>query len=250
MRSPFSIMDLPSGINPQGVIDRRQQVLRGDRILLRKRGDLVAAAVDLSAVDAAASQQRRLAWPPMFPALRRVDLGRPPEFAAAMISIGFLIPVWPTGVDGAVRINIISFLVYPLAEPQRMRRDEEMKLMNLPLWQIEALDSQARPAKEPALFADALVPAFQKVRRAHGRLVQRIALLRHVEALRLYAAEHKGTFPAKLSEIPVPLPDDPFTGKPFRYEVSGATAHLRGSPPLGEEKNAAFNLHYEVTLHK
>ena len=68
------------------------------------------------------------------------------------------------------------------------------------------------------------------------RLDQRIALLRHVEALRLYAAEHDGTLPAKLSEISVPLPDDPFTGKPFRYEVAGDTAHLRGSPPLGEEQ--------------
>ena len=38
------------------------------------------------------------------------------------------------------------------------------------------------------------------VRRAQGRLDQRIALLRHVEALRLYAAEHDGTLPAKLSD--------------------------------------------------
>jgi hypothetical protein len=48
----------------------------------------------------------------------------------------------------------------------------------------------------------------------------------------------------------VPLPDDPFTGGPFRYEVDGATAHLRGSPPRGEEKNPEFNVHYEVTLRK
>jgi hypothetical protein len=48
----------------------------------------------------------------------------------------------------------------------------------------------------------------------------------------------------------VSLPNDPFTGKPFRYEVSGSTAHLRGSPPPAEEKNPAFNLHYEVTIQK
>jgi hypothetical protein len=46
----------------------------------------------------------------------------------------------------------------------------------------------------------------------------------------------------------VPLPDDPFTGKPFRYELIGTTAHLRGSPPPGMEKEPAFNIHYEVTL--
>ena len=73
------------------------------------------------------------------------------------------------------------------------------------------------------------------VRRAQARLDQRIALLRHVEALRLYAAEHDGALPANLSEISVPLPDDPFTGKPFRYEVTGDTAHLRGTPPPGAE---------------
>ena len=90
----------------------------------------------------------------------------------------------------------------------------------------------------------------QRVRRAQARLDQRIALLRHVEALRLYAAEHNGTLPAKLSDISVPLPDDPFTGKPFRYEVIGNTAHLRGTPPAGEENDPVFNIHYEVTVQK
>ncbi len=69
------------------------------------------------------------------------------------------------------------------------------------------------------------MPATKAVRRAQARLDQRIALLRHVEALRLHAAEHDGKLPAKLSEVSVPLPDDPVTGKPFRYELTGATAH-------------------------
>ncbi len=59
-------------------------------------------------------------------------------------------------------------------------------------------------------------------------LEQQIALLRHVEALRLFAAEHDGKLPATLSDISVPLPLDPVTGKPFVYTVTGATAHLRG----------------------
>jgi hypothetical protein len=66
----------------------------------------------------------------------------------------------------------------------------------------------------------------------------------------MYAAEHDGKLPAKLSDLPVPVPDDPFTGKPFRYEVDGATAHLRGSPPREQEKNPAYNLHYEITIQK
>jgi hypothetical protein len=130
------------------------------------------------------------------------------------------------------------------------RFDDMCKAMALPVWRIEAITGQAEAKKEPSLLADALSPATKAVRRARGRLEQRFALLRHVEALRLYAAEHNGTLPAKLSDISVPLPEDPFTGKPFRYEVGGGTAHLRGSPPSGEETNVHFNIHYEISIQK
>ncbi len=130
------------------------------------------------------------------------------------------------------------------------RIDDVMKIINLPAWQAEPLANQNKLAREPALFADALVPGVYATRPAQARLDQQIALLRHVEALRLYAAEHNGAFPAKLSDFSVPLPDDPFTGKPFRYELDGATAHLRGSPPADEQKTPQFNLHYEVTVRK
>jgi hypothetical protein len=131
-----------------------------------------------------------------------------------------------------------------------VRFDDMMKLLNLPIWQIEAPPPKDKTSRGQSLFADALVPVVYTVRHIQGRLDQRIALLRHVEALRLYADGHKGTLPANLSEIPVPLPVDPFTGKPFRYEVQGNTAHLRGTPPPGEEKNASYNIHYEVTLQQ
>ena len=117
------------------------------------------------------------------------------------------------------------------------RFDDIVKTITLPAWQAEALVARSRSGREPALLADVLVEGVYGVRRKQARMEQRIALLRHVEALRLYAAEHDGKLPASLSDIPVPLPDDPFTGKPFRYEVTGNTAHLRGSPPSGEEKN-------------
>jgi hypothetical protein len=131
-----------------------------------------------------------------------------------------------------------------------VRRDDLMKTVPLPAWQAEALVARIKAKKDPSLFADDLMPSVVDVRRAQVRLDQRIALLRHVEALRLFAAEHNGTLPAKLSDVPVPLPDDPFTGKPFRYELNGSAAHLRGSPPPGEEKQPHFNIHYEVTLQK
>ena len=132
-----------------------------------------------------------------------------------------------------------------------VRRDDVMKIMNLPLWQAQSLIAAIIQANEaPSLFAGVLAEGTFNVRKAQARLDQRIALLRHVEALRLHAALHNGSFPAKLSEVSVPLPDDPFTGKPFRYELTGNTAHLRGTPPAGEQNNATFNVHYEVTIQK
>ncbi len=129
------------------------------------------------------------------------------------------------------------------------RLDEIATIAAFPPWQFESL-AEARRAtkKDPALFADALSKVLASAPRAHGRFKQRIALLRHVEALRLYAADHGGALPAELADMSVPLPEDPFTGKPVRYEVTGKSAHLRGSPPAGEQNDVTYRLHYEISL--
>jgi hypothetical protein len=75
-------------------------------------------------------------------------------------------------------------------------------------------------------------------------------LLRYVEALRLYAARHDGKLPAKGSDLTVPPPIDPVTGKPFVYTAEGTTAHLRGGTPPGKDKSAAHQVHYIVTVRK
>lgn len=130
-----------------------------------------------------------------------------------------------------------------------VRRDEYMKLMRLQQWQIDALAPSDKPGKRKALF-ELLLPGLDKVRKAQSRIEQRIGLLRCVEALRLYAADHDGKLPEKLADVAVPLPVDPFTGKAFRYEVQGDTAHLRGTPPRGGENNPGFNVHYVITMRK
>lgn len=132
-------------------------------------------------------------------------------------------------------------------------RDEAMKLASLPCWQAEELAAKARPARERALeqtLFGFLEPATETLRRTQGRLDQRIPLLRHVEALRLYAADHGARPLLQLADLPVPLPSDPFTGKPFPYQVNQTTAHLRGTPPRAEEKKALFNVRYEVTIRR
>jgi hypothetical protein len=130
-----------------------------------------------------------------------------------------------------------------------LRRDEALKLLALAPWQIDALTGGEAAQDGDGLLAD-LLPHIIEVRRAQGRLEQRIGLLRHVEALRLYAAGHDGPLPSKLSDLPVPVPADPFTGKPFDYRAEGTTARLGGSPPRGEEQNPRYNVRYEVTVQK
>jgi hypothetical protein len=131
-----------------------------------------------------------------------------------------------------------------------VRFDDDVKTVSFPFWQVETLAAQIKLKKAPAMFADLLVPITESARRAQWRVDQRIALLRHIEALRLHAAEQQGVLPAKLSDIAVPLPVDPFTGKPFRYELVGNTAHVRGTPPPGQENVPVFNIHYEITMEK
>ncbi len=100
------------------------------------------------------------------------------------------------------------------------------------------------------LREDGVATLLPDVVEIQAKLEPRIALLVCVEALRLYAAEHTGAFPGKLSDLSVPVPADPFTGKPFGYEANGKRAHLRGTPPASEAKSAEFRIHYEITLRE
>jgi hypothetical protein len=131
-----------------------------------------------------------------------------------------------------------------------IQRDERMKLLAVPLWQIDTVaGGEDRASDLDGLFADFL-PHIVKLRRAQGRLTQQVSILRHVEALRLYAAAHDSKLPAKLSDISVPLPVDPVTGQPFVYYVDGAAAHIRGSSLPGDDRDPGYNVHYQVSVQK
>lgn len=123
-------------------------------------------------------------------------------------------------------------------------RDDVMKALALPYWQARKILESIPPIpgnKQTPLVM--LLSSFDKVKKAQARLDQRIALLRCVEALRIYAAEHNGKLPVKLDDIPLPLTVDPATGKSFAYRVEDRTVHLHGEP-LGVE------VRYEITIRK
>ena len=48
----------------------------------------------------------------------------------------------------------------------------------------------------------------------------------------------------------MPLPDDPYTGKPFRYELTGDDGPPSRHSARPTATEPAFNIHYELTIHK
>jgi hypothetical protein len=151
-----------------------------------------------------------------------------------------------------VRVGTFSPAQIILLDEKRafeIRRDENMKLLALPPWQIDWVHAVEAGRGGDGLFAD-LLPDVIQDRQKQGRLERRLALLRHVEALRLYAATHDGKLPPTLAAVGVPLPADPFTGQPFVYAVEAETAHLRGTLPPDGEKGPGSQVRYEVAVRK
>ena len=130
-----------------------------------------------------------------------------------------------------------------------IERDDRLKLLAVPVWQMVA-KSKAAPRFGVSLspLRD-LLPNIEKVRAEEAELERQLALLRYVEAIRLYAAEHDGKAPAAAADFTVPVPLDPVTGKPFVYSAEGPSAHIRGDrPPLAAELGGQAVL-YTVTIH-
>ena len=91
------------------------------------------------------------------------------------------------------------------------------------------------------------MPALYRIRFLSTRLERDIAMLRCVEAIRMYAADHEGKLPGSLAEIrKVPIPLDPVHGGAFKYQVTGGKAVLESPVPPDGGRNDG--LRYEITL--
>ncbi|MGO8746469.1 MAG: hypothetical protein ACLQNE_10805 [Thermoguttaceae bacterium] len=119
-------------------------------------------------------------------------------------------------------------------EVYEVRRDDLLKWFYVPYWraaeEMERLESGIKTASthaEFALLAESLGVDLRNVIYTEARIERQLAVVRVIEAIRLYAAAHGGKLPAKLEEIrEVPLPINPVTGKPFAYHLDGDTAIL------------------------
>jgi hypothetical protein len=144
--------------------------------------------------------------------------------------------------------------------------DEAVKWQSQPYWEaapaLRELDRQRQrrvagvplpgvSASEPALpLARLLSPAVHKVIQARTRVERRLAALRVVEALRLHAVT-TGRLPASLSEVrELPLPPDPFSGRPFEYRLEGDRALLSSAPVEGVPDIPGYKVSYEIRLRR
>jgi hypothetical protein len=131
-----------------------------------------------------------------------------------------------------------------------IERDDRLKLLAVPIWQIAAKSkAPARIGTSLSPLRD-LLPNIEKVRAEEAELERQLALLRYIEAIRLYAAEHDGKAPASVADLAVPLPLDPLTGKPFVYSAAGTVAHIRGDSPVQAAQLGGQAVEYSVTIHK
>jgi hypothetical protein len=123
----------------------------------------------------------------------------------------------------------------------RLMRDSYFKVSYLPY--VDAIrrysESEAtiREGKEgPAALFAILQATTSAAYSAEIRLERHVAMLRTIEAIRMYAAAHDGKLPDSLDAITeVPIPLDPATGKPFPFTREGDVAVLTtpqaGLPP-------------------
>jgi hypothetical protein len=173
-----------------------------------------------------------------------------PESKQALIAEGRK----PEEVEALPALQVV--LIHSLHIYQRLQ-DDLFKSYGLSYWEAQPLMKQAderirqaRRRLEGMPFIDFL-PAIQKVMAAGVRTDRRIAALRCIEAIRIYAAAHDGKLPTTLDAITeVPVPIDPVIGKAFTYRVSGERATLYAPPPPGEQATSHNTLNYELTLRR
>jgi hypothetical protein len=138
----------------------------------------------------------------------------------------------------------------------RERFDEQRKLFFAPYpFARPAMDKLVKeherlvadPKADPAVRLLAVgFPAIGKLHHAHARLGRRLAQLQAVEAVRLHVAADG--LPATLAEVTaVPVPDDPFTGRPFGYARDGTTFAVT-APALDAGREAAEAHVFKVTI--
>ncbi len=185
-------------------------------------------------------------YAPEDPAAKSPDLAQAREYVARTQGL----PADKVEAMPAARV----LLLY-IRDAYREDRDDWYRASYLPYPQARpAFDDAAKrlhdaPNTEGHIPARLLLPAVNKVMSHQIAVERRLAALRMIEALRLYAAAHAGHLPEKLESVTeAPIPNDPGTGQPFEYHGDGATATLTSRIPGDPVPN--YDQRYQLTIRK
>jgi len=147
-----------------------------------------------------------------------------------------------------------AVLIYQKQEYLEML-DNFFKWFELPYYQAQPhlkqaekrLDNHSHTKGIKVNLFTTLLPALSRIAFLQARLDRNIALLRTIEAIRMFAAEHSGQLPGSLAEInSVPIPSDPVTGKDFIYRrIDERTARLEAPVAPAERKKRPV---YELAI--
>jgi hypothetical protein len=255
---PRPLIDLRSGLAfeyqtfdkqfPElGDLDRERTAEQWDSVLRRLRSELR----DLALMPGEGGKQKLPDWFPKEyasedPAAKSPDLSAARQYVARTRGLSadkveampsaqvLLISIRGTYQDDRDDWYRVSYLPYPQARPAF---DESIKRLH------EA------PNSEGHIPARLLLPALNKVVAHQNGLERRLAALRVIEALRIYAAAHAGQLPEKLTDVTeVPIPDDPGTGHPFEYHCNGDTATIISQ--ISGDPLPNYDQRYQVTIRK
>ena len=169
-----------------------------------------------------------------------LDEGRPKELVDAMphLQVALLVSLrqWDNVFDESLKCQ---GLPYP---------DLTTALARAEVRQREIMEGPNGPAIP---IARLLLVRVRKVFALRAQIDRRVAALRCVEAVRLYAAAHDGKLPASLGAITdVPIPADPVTGQPFAYRQVGDRAFLSSTPFPGQPGDNADTPTYELMFQR
>jgi hypothetical protein len=135
-------------------------------------------------------------------------------------------------VDSIPRAQVV---VIAAVEIYEAARDDAFKWLYVPYstarhrMEATAKEIAELSRKEPLSLMSTLLPtiAIGAMHCVQARAERELATIRCIEAIRAYAASHPGKLPQGLDQITdVPIPENPFTGKPFPYRVENQTAIL------------------------
>lgn len=204
---------------------------------------------------------RKLAYVLALQARLQIAEGKYDEAIGIMqtgLTMGNHIGQGPTLIHGLVGVAISAVMVKQVEELVQLPDAPSLygALQSLPKpfidlnKQIELEIANLKTYKNPLLrkrLEKEKKPTYDRVRVIMNRLDRDIAVLKCVEALRLYVGTVDGKFPKELSNITeVDVPNDPVTGKPFVYSSTGSKAVLEGPAPKGAEAKDAMR--YKLRL--